>query len=426
MNINNFQLPKAISNQLLEITANLSDKNLLKALGILEKFASIKWQLKGFSGIKQMIQERHPGIEAVRRILRNANPAARSAILNNFALGCILFGYRKRLDFYNKHNVAPLATLMISPTLRCNMTCYGCYAGTHEHRQELSFEEVDQVVAGSTDAGTNFIIILGGEPFILPWLLDLLEKYPSAAFQIFTNGLLIDDEKVERLAAMGNVAITIGVDGHRDQTDDRRGTGTYDKATAIMRKLSNAGVVVGFSAMLSTRNFKTIYSDEFLGAMIENGAGYGWIPVALPQGRACSDKDLILSQEQKKQIEVLANDARNRMPILLVDFYNDSRLTEGCGAGRITAHVNANGDVEPCVLMPFAKDNIREKPFVDILRSGFFEGLRDINHRFCKESQTCMWVYKPKEVLNVINTCGAKSTSEGVLDRLNALAKNQE
>jgi len=426
MKLNDFKLPKIISNELLEITANVSDKNLLKALGILEKLASIKWQLQGFSAIKQLIQDQHPGIEAVRRILRNANPAARSAILNNFALGSILLGYRKRLDFYNKHGVATPATLMISPTLRCNMKCYGCYAGTHEKRQELSYEEVDEIISGAADAGTNFIIILGGEPFMLPWMMDMLEKYPSLAFQIFTNGLLINDEKVERLAAAGNVAITIGLDGFREQTDNRRGPGTYDKATAIMRKLSNAGVVVGFSAMLSTKNLDTIYSDEFLDAMIENGAGYGWIPVVLPQGRACVEKDLFLSEVQKKEIETLANEARKRKPILLVDFYNDSRLTEGCGAGRITAHINANGDVEPCVLMPFAADNIREKAFVDILRSGFFEGLRDINHRYCKETQTCMWVHKPKEVLDVINTCGARSTSEGVLDRLHELASKQQ
>ena len=51
MKLNDFKLPKIISNELLEITANVSDKNLLKALGILEKLASIKWQLQGFSAI---------------------------------------------------------------------------------------------------------------------------------------------------------------------------------------------------------------------------------------------------------------------------------------------------------------------------------------------------------------------------------------
>jgi len=426
MNLNNLKIPKIISNELLEITASVSNKNLLKAVAILEKFAAIKWHHRGFSAIKQMINDDHPGIQATRRILQNANPAARSAILNNLILGCLLLGYRKRMDFYNKHGVAPPGTLMISPTLRCNMKCYGCYSGTHEIRDELTREEFDQILSDSFDAGTNFIMILGGEPFMVPWLMDVLEKYSDMAFQIYTNATLIDEEKIERLAAMGNVAICVSVDGLREETDRRRGTGAYDKALSVMRRLNDAGVVVGFSAMLSRKNFETIYSDEFLDTMIENGAGFGWVPLALPQGRACVEPELILSEDQKKKIFDMVKDARLRKPVLLLDFYNDANLTEGCSAGRITAHINANGDVEPCVLMPFAKDNIREKPFVDILRSDFFEGLRGINTRYCKETQTCMWVFKPKDVLDVINTCGVRATSEGVLDRLNELAKTQQ
>jgi len=410
----------------MEITATASNKNLLKALTILEKFASIKWHHQGFSAIKQMIKADHPGIQATRRILQNANPAARAAILNNLILGCLLLGYRKRMDFYHKHGVAPPGTLMLSPTLRCNLKCYGCYSGTHARGQELTRAEVDRILADAADAGTNFIIVLGGEPFMVPWIMDLFEKYSSMAFQVYTNATLIDDEKIKRLAAMGNVAITVSVDGLREETDRRRGPGTYDQATAVMRKLNRAGVVVGFSAMLSSMNFNIIYSDEFLDTMIHNGAGYGWVPLTLPQGRACVEPELILNEEQKKKIYHMVKDARARKPILLMDFYNDAKLTEGCSAGRITVHINANGDVEPCVLMPFSKDNIREKPLADILRSDFFDGLRNINTRYCKETQTCMWVFKPKDVLDVINTCNVRATSDGVLDRLNELAKIQQ
>jgi len=419
MNLNNLKIPKIVSDELLKITANASNGNLIKALNILEKFASIKWHHRGFASLRRMIEEDHPGIQATRRILKNANPAARSAVMNNMILGCLLLGYRKRLDFYNKHGVAPPGTLMISPTMRCNLNCYGCYSGTHDKTNELTFDEVDRIVTQASDAGTNFIIVLGGEPFMVPWLLDMIERHSSMAFQVYTNGLLVDDEKVERLARLGNAAISISVDGLEDETDRRRGKGTYARATALMRKLSKAGVIVGFSAMLSQRNFDTIYSDQFLDEMIACGAGVGWI-------RACVEPDLILSEEQKKEIYHMVKAARLRKPILLLDFYNDARLTEGCSAGRITLHINADGNVEPCVLMPFSKDNIREKSIADILRSDFFEGLRDINRRYCNETQTCLWVFKPKDVLDVINTCGVRPTSEGVLDRLHELAEKQQ
>jgi len=421
-----FKTPKVVSNEILELVSKISNKNLLRVVGILEKFATIKWHYKGISEIKRMIEEDHRGIQATRRILQQANPYARSAILNNLIMGCLLLGYHKRLDFYNKHGVAPPSTLMISPTLQCNLTCYGCYAGTPEQRQELSFDDVDRILSDASGAGTNFIIFLGGEPFLLPWLLEIVEKYSHLAFQIYSNGLLIDDEKIRRLASLGNAAVTIGVDGLQAETDERKGSGSFDKAMSVMRKLSKAGVVVGFSTMMSRKNFDVVYSDAFIDTMIDNGAGYGWVTIALPQGRASQELDLIPTKEQKTKVRSLVKDIRRRKPILFMDFLNDGELTEGCGAARSTIHINANGDVEPCVLMPFTVDNIFEKSYKDILRSEFFQGLRDIHHRYCRETQTCMWVYKPSDVLGIVKKCGAKATSKGVMERLNELARAQE
>jgi MoaA/NifB/PqqE/SkfB family radical SAM enzyme len=422
----NFALPNVLSNEILRLAGKISNKNLLRAVDLLERVASIEWHHRGIDAIKKMIEEDHQGIQATRRILQKANPRARSALLNNLVLGCLLLGYRKRLEFYNRYGVAPPGTLMISPTFRCNLSCHGCATATHEKSEELSFEEVDRILSDATESGTNFIIMLGGEPFILPWLLDMVEKYPHMAFQIYSNGLLIDDEKVERLALLGNAAVAINVDGLQAETDGRKGAGTFDKVMEVMRKLSEAGVIVGFSAMTSRSNFDVIYSDTFIDTMIKNGAGYGWIPIALPQGSACQEPDLIPTKEQKSKIKGLIEDLRQRKPILLMDFLNDADITEGCSAARLVMHINASGDVEPCILMPFAADNIKEKSFKDIIRSDFFKGVRDISHRHCDETQTCLWVYKPKDVLEVVKKCGARVTSEGVMEKLNELAIAQE
>ncbi len=418
-------LSGTLSSEILRLAGNLSRKNLLRALGLLESFAHIHWHHRGFSAVREMIEEGHPGIEAAQRILRQANPRARAAVLNNLILGCLLKGYKKRLAFYNEHGTAPPGTLMISPTLRCNLKCYGCYAGTHERRGELTFDEVDRVLLDAFDMGTNFIVVLGGEPFMVPWLLDIVEKHPALAFQIYTNGLLLDDVKIDRLARMGNAAVTLSVDGLREETDKRRGAGTFDKVLKVMDALNRAGVIVGYSVMASRYNFDAIYSDSFVDTLIEHGAGYGWIPVAVPQGYACNEPELIPTPEQKQQIRGRIQALRRRKPILLMDFLNDADLTEGCGAARITIHVNANGDVEPCVLMPFAVDNIREKPLKEIIRSDFFKGLRSVRDRHRMETQTCMWVYKPGEVLRTIQDCGARATSEGVMARLRELAENE-
>lgn len=421
----NIEIPKAISSKIMEMAGSMSNKNLLRILEILERFTSIAWHDKGVAAVKRMIEEDHPGIQAARRAIRKTNPQVRAALLNNFVLDGILLGYRKRLEFYNKHEVAPPGTLMISPTLRCNLRCFGCYAGTHENKNELTREEVETLIVEARKAGTNLITILGGEPFTVPWLLDVIEKFPSTGFQIFTNGLLIDDEKRARLAKLGNAIISIGIDGMEQETDARKGKGAFQGALKSMRKLSEAGVLVGYSTMVSRRNFDEIYSDEFLDTMIENGAAYGWVAVAIPQGKACKETQLIPTPEQKAQIRDRVREVRGRKPIILIDFYSDAKVTEGCGAGRINVHVNANGDVEPCVLFPFSVDNIRKKPFIDILKAEFFKGLRRVHKRYPGEMQTCMMVFKPKDVLEVIEECGAKETSQGTLEQLHAMAKEQ-
>ncbi|MBW1846212.1 MAG: radical SAM protein [Deltaproteobacteria bacterium] len=242
----------------------------------------------------------------------------------------------------------------------------------------------------------------------------------------FCNGLLIDDAKIKKLAEMGNAGIAIGLDGFKEDTDDRKGQGTFDKAMETMRKLRDAGVIVGFSAMTSRKNFDVIHSEAFFDTIIENGAGFGWMSIAVPQGRASTETDLIPTTEQKTQIQGLIKNLKQTKPILIIDFLTDAYLTEGCGAGRVIWHINANGDAEPCVLMPFAVDNIREKSFLEIIRSDFFKGVRGIHQRHCNESQTCMMTFQPKEVFDVIQQCGARETSIGTLEALNELAKKQE
>jgi len=50
----------------------------------------------------------------------------------------------------------------------------------------------------------------------------------------------------------------------------------------------------------------------------------------------------------------------------------------GCGAGRIYAAIEPNGDVVPCVFLPIVVGNLRKQSFWDIwTKSKLFEDLRD-------------------------------------------------
>ena len=418
----NIKIPEGLTSTVLGFAGQLSDKNLLRIVNTFGKLTSTEWQDKGTRALRKMIEENHSGIQAAKRAVKKLNPKVRAKIVNNFLLGGILLGYKKRYAFWEKYDVAPPGNLMISPTIKCNLHCYGCYAGTHQISDDLTREEVEMLIEEAGKAGTNIITLLGGEPFTVPWLIDVVEKYPDTGFQIFSNSLLLDDEKIERLAATGNAIIVIGVDGPREFTDGRKGEGAFAGALANMKKLSDAGVLVGYSTMVSRKNFDHIYADEFIDTMIEHGAAFGWCAVAIPQGKACKELQLVPTPEQKAMIAEKVRTVRAKKPIIIIDFYNDAKISEGCGAGRVSLHVNNTGDVEPCVLFPFAVDNIRKKPYLDILKSDFFQGIRKIHKDYPGKLQTCMMASQPQAVLKVIRDCDARETSAGTLEQLHALA----
>ena len=64
---------------------------------------------------------------------------------------------------------------------------------------------------------------------------------------------------------------------------------------------------------------------------------------------------------------------RETKPIFTMDFWNDGEFTQGCIAGgRRYLHINAAGDVEPCVFAHYANANIRDVSLLDALRSPIF------------------------------------------------------
>lgn len=63
---------------------------------------------------------------------------------------------------------------------------------------------------------------------------------------------------------------------------------------------------------------------------------------------------------------------------LQLDFQNDAEFVHGCIAGgRHYLHINANGDVEPCVFIHYSNCNIKDTSLLDALKSPIFQAYHD-------------------------------------------------
>jgi MoaA/NifB/PqqE/SkfB family radical SAM enzyme len=207
-------------------------------------------------------------------------------------------------------------------------------------------------------------------------LFDLFEKHQDTIFQVYTNGTLIDEKMVERFVALGNVIPAISIEGLREETDARRGKGHFDRVVQIMDWLKKAGIFFAISTTQTIRNSETIGSDAFIDFLVEKGCIFLWNFHYIPIGRD-ADLSLMATPEQRARIRERFAYFRATKPLLMVDFWNDGCLTEGCIAGgRKYFHVNARGDLEPCVFCHFAYDNVKEKSLMEALNSPLFQEMR--------------------------------------------------
>lgn len=264
--------------------------------------------------------------------------------------------------------------VLISPTRKCNLRCTGCYANSDgTHRDHLDFDTFDRILNEKRQLwGSCFTAISGGEPFL--WkskgknLLDLAERHNDEYFMVYTNGTLIDDETAARLEQLGNVTPAISVEGYEAETDARRGKGVFRKILKAFERLRHYGVPFGISVTGTRHNWEAITSDEFIDYYFyEQGVFYGWLFQYMPIGRS-TDLDLMVPPAERVKMWERSWDLVTRKKVFYADFWNSATASSGCiSAGRPNGyfHITSNGDITPCVFIPYAAANI-----YDIYRNG--------------------------------------------------------
>lgn len=368
----------AAANTLLTLINHASDRNVDRFMGLLERVAPEPSGKDLVRAVRRQWSEDLPLGRLIKRLLREVNPRCRERFVANFVLNNAWGPLAARRDaFAAETGFRPPMTVLISPTMRCNLRCAGCYAGEYSHRDDLPYDVLDRVLSEAEDLGIFFVTVLGGEPFVRHDLWDLYEKHRDIYFQVYTNGTLLDQAAVDRMAALGNVAPMISLEGFEAETDARRGKGTYRALMAAMDRLHAAGVIFGFSSMVTRYNVDAVISDEFNDLLIEKGAFVGWHFLYMPVGR---DPDLNLMPTPAQRDLLRRQGAahlRTTKPIFVIDFWNDAPYAGGCIAGgRYYIHVNSEGWVEPCIFTHFAVDNVKDKGLADCLRSPFFLAIR--------------------------------------------------
>jgi MoaA/NifB/PqqE/SkfB family radical SAM enzyme len=274
-----------------------------------------------------------------------------------------------RQGFRETHGFGPPAFLTLSPTMKCNLKCAGCYASSSaELSPTLEFDVVDRIVQEQEDLwGSHFTVLSGGEPLMYrshgKGVLDLARRHPDMFFLMYTNGTLIDEKTAAEMAKLGNITPAISVEGYERETDERRGKGTYRRILRAFQNLQRAGVLFGISVTATKHNCETILSDDFVeNYFARERASYMWVFQYMPIGRG-SEPDLMVSPEQRLTMFRRTQVLMYEQELFVADFWNSATLSNGCiAAGKFNGngyiYINWNGDVTPCVFVPYSSSNI--------------------------------------------------------------------
>ena len=354
--------------------------------------------------------------QLVMRALNQINPDVLDNVLMNFYFNVNVKGWAKQNELRAKYQCNIPWAILLDPTSACNLHCKGCWAADYGNRLNLSYEDIDSIIEQGKGLGAYMYIYTGGEPLVRKDdLIKLCEKHDDCIFLCFTNATLIDEQFCQDLLRVKNFIPAISQEGSKETTDFRRSVGVnysvYDKIEHAMNLLKENGLPFGISCCYTSENYEAVSSPEYIDQLIDWGALFVWYFHYMPVG-SDANIELMVTPEQREEMYHKVREYRVTKAIFPMDFQNDGQYVQGCIAGgRRYLHINANGDMDPCVFIHFSDTNIHEHTLLEGLQAPLFMAYHDGQPFNDNMLRPCPMLENPQALRDMIKRTGAHSSN---------------
>ncbi|MES2570260.1 MAG: radical SAM protein [Verrucomicrobiota bacterium] len=343
------------------------------------------------------------------RIVRTTDPRLLAKFMWNFGFKGMLSVERFKRGIKRGEYFPPFLYLSILNS--CNLRCQGCWVDVEAERTEIDLETLNRTITDAKAHGNSFFGILGGEPFMHPGLLDLLAAHPDCYFQVFTNGQFITEKIAKRLRQIGNATPLVSIEGREIVSDERRGKKEVFART--LRGLENClkeRLLTGVATSVCQTNIDDLCTEGWLRELVARGVHYAWFHTYRPVGPKMNP-DLALRPDQLVRVRRFVVEMRAKVPIGIIDAYYDGKGQALCPMSTgISHHVNPRGDIEPCPIIQFAVENIRdERGIVATMRDSAF--LKDFREVSANQTRGCVVMERPDLVKELVLKHGARDTT---------------
>ena len=397
--------------QAVEYISKAPEKNLPKLMDWADRFAGDQYGPQRDAIRDAVNNPDNIYHQLILRIVRDVDTEVLKTTFVNFILNANLIGWPKEEEARKKYGCNIPWAILLDPTSACNLHCTGCWAAEYGNKLNLTFDEIDDIIRQGTELGVYMYIYTGGEPLVRKKdLIRLCETHSDCQFLCFTNATLIDEAFAGEMLRVGNFIPAISLEGDEASTDSRRGKGTYQKVMAATALLKRKRLPFGFSCCYTSANYESISSESFYDKMIDLGGLFVWYFHYMPVGNDAVP-ELLPTPEQRVGMYHRIRDYRTRKPIFAMDFQNDAEYVGGCIAGgRRYLHINADGDVDPCVFIHYSDSNIRQKTLLEALQSPLFMAYHDGQPFNRNMLRPCPMLENPEKLRKMVADTGAHST----------------
>ena len=386
------------------------ETNIPKVMSIVDKAAPEGWYAGQRNAIRQGIAEKGNWYELATKVWE-LDPEVRKTFFTNFIVNASLKGSALQKETEEKEDCNVPWAILLDPTSACNLHCTGCWAAEYGHKLNLSLETIDDIVTQGKKLGTYMYIYTGGEPMVRKKdIITICERHPDCEFLSFTNGTLIDEEFCQEMLRVKNFVPAISLEGFETANDGRRGEGVFDKVQHAMSLLKSHGLPFGISTCYTRKNLDDVTSEKFFDMLVESGALFVWFFHYMPTGNDAV-VELMPNPQQREKMYHKIREYRSTKAIFGMDFQNDAQYVGGCIAGgRRYLHINANGDVDPCVFIHYSNANIYKESLLDALKSPIFMAYHDGQPFNENMLRPCPMLENPQKLRKMVEESGAKST----------------
>jgi radical SAM protein with 4Fe4S-binding SPASM domain len=255
-------------------------------------------------------------------------------------------------------------------TKKCNFNCVYCYAeGGEASPDELSLEEIKDIMDQARELGAQTVTLTGGEPMTREDFWDIVEyaRKVGLAVNLYTNGSFIDKGAARRLSEL-SVLPCVKLDSRDPKIQDRLAgnAGAFEKSLKGIWNLQEAGY--GKEREMNVNAVITAMNVDGLQELWWWCREHDIQPMLLrlgPKGRAVGKDSLFVGTPRLLELflDVAAIDWEYKI------HWNTHTpfCGRGCNKHYISCYVSSKGDVQPCTGVDVPGGNIKEQSLKEIL-----------------------------------------------------------